>query len=140
MHLPVRSILQFDADRVTLDLDGSSAELPFSPASLASTLLHHDPPTPNELEHAIEVIEDALMATRLPAADRGELTVRGAPATTPASASREEIETAFQSLAARALGMPPSNASAGREAAAALLILRECMQHLGFDRMQATSA
>jgi hypothetical protein len=41
MHLPVRSILQLDADRVTLDLDGSSAELPFSPASLASTLLHH---------------------------------------------------------------------------------------------------
>jgi exopolyphosphatase/pppGpp-phosphohydrolase len=143
--------ITFGAQQVRLDFaDGSApAALPFGPRSLAEALFHHDPPTPLELEQAIDRIEDALTATRLPQASRGALvTSNPCMRTWPglqadgASLGRDEVERLFQRLASASLGHPGALAGlpTGREAAAALLILRECMHHLGFDAIQGLAA
>jgi exopolyphosphatase/pppGpp-phosphohydrolase len=127
---------------------GGAAVLPFGPRSLASERFRHDPPTPLELEQAIDVVEDALSATRLPWADRGTLLaadpwVRALPGleTDGAELSRERVEAMFQQLASASLGHPGARAGlpAGGEAAATLLILRECMHHLGFEAVQTVA-
>jgi hypothetical protein len=50
--------------------------------------------------------------------------------------AREAVEALFQRLASRALGtpVPATDLPHGRDVAAALVILRECMHHLGFER------
>lgn len=109
----------------------------------------HAPPTGAEIEAAIDVIEDALMATGLGQARRGSLTstsaeLRSLPGLENAGTglSLDEVESLFQRLAAAASG-PRSVLGplpADREAAAALLILRETMHHLDFDHIQVTGA
>ena len=144
-RLPVRLRLQ---ERSTvLEFDGSGAvTLSVGARGLAEDVLRHDPPTPAELERAIDLVEDALTASRLARADRGALVtadalLRALPglATQDASLTRDAVEALFQRLASRALGMPMAAAELphGRDIAAALLILRECLHHLGFDRVEA---
>lgn len=109
----------------------------------------HTPPLAAEIERAIDVVEDALMATRLAHNDRGTLTsntplLQSLPGLAGAGSvlSREEVELLFGRLADAASG--PSAAlgdlPADRETAAALLILRETMHHLGFDHIQSARA
>jgi exopolyphosphatase/pppGpp-phosphohydrolase len=105
----------------------------------------HAPPTGLEIERAIDAIEDALMATRLGHASRGPLTttspgLRAVPGfdNVDAVLSLDEVERLFQELASATAGpsSPLTGWSADRDAAAALLILREVMHHLGFDRVR----
>jgi hypothetical protein len=140
--------LGFQAQLTTLDFGGSKRNtLPVGPRGLADAVLLHDPPTPAELERAIDVIEDALTASRLPQAERGELPTADAlilalPGMKCASGlTRDAVEALFQRLASRSLGMPIPIAELPpeREFAAALIILRECMHHLGFDRISAVA-
>lgn len=118
---------------------------------LVGAIFRHTPPTPSEMEHAIEVVEDALMASRLRHADRGELltsdaTLRGLPGLNAegSSLTRDDVEALFQRLASASLGHPGAMGEipADGETAAALLILRECMQHLGYVsvRLQSSSS
>src|SRR5690606_34286376 len=109
--------------------------------SLADDVFLHEPPTPVELERAIDVIEDALMATGLPHVPRDELATSDPLLHTligraPGSAhtTLAEVEALFQRLAAVSLGSPGgfSDPAFTRRAAAALLILQECMHHLGY--------
>jgi exopolyphosphatase/pppGpp-phosphohydrolase len=142
--------LRFQAQITTLDFEGSKrVTLPVGPRGLADAVLLHDPPTPAELEWAIDVIEDALTASRLPQAERGELVTADAlilalPEMKSAGAgglTRDVVEALFQRLASRSLGMPIPIAELPpeRDIAAALIILRECMHHLGFDRITAVA-
>ena len=126
--------------------DGSAVTLPLGVGDLARDVLRHDPPTSAELERGIDVVEDALSASRLPKAARGKLgtsdpVVRALPGLgTPGAILRlEGVEALFQRLASRALGTPvgTDELPAGREIAAALLVLRECMHHLGFAEVAA---
>lgn len=105
----------------------------------------HTPPTGVELERAIDAIEDALMATRLGHTGRGALATSSAwlrflPGLSSDGAvlSLDQVESLFQRLAAAASGPSTVLGSlpADRETAAALLILRETMHHLGFDHVQ----
>lgn len=108
---------------------------------LAEDVFLHEPPSPVELERAIDIIEDALMAIGLPHLERGELTtidpllhsLIGAPGNTHATLA--EVEAQFQQLTAISLGSRGllSDPAFTRRAAAALLILRECMHHLGYE-------
>ena len=142
LHLQVRSTL--------LEFDGAeTVMLPVGPRGLAEDVLRHDPPTPAELERAIDLIEDALTGTRLARADRGDLVtaealLRVLPGLDAAGAglTRDAVEALFQRLASRALGTPVAAADLphGRDIAAAILILRECMHHLGFDRVRPATA
>jgi len=139
--------LRLHAQLTALEFEGSRRiTLPVGPRGLADAVLLHDPPTPAELERAIEVIEDALMASRLTQADRGELVTAdalvlalpGMQAPGAGGLTRDAVEALFQRLASRSLGTPGTapELRPQRDIAAALLILRECMQHLGFDRVR----
>ncbi|MEQ1684871.1 MAG: hypothetical protein ABL916_14590 [Burkholderiaceae bacterium] len=125
--------------------DGGVVTLGPSPAALADNCFRHDPPTAGELERAIDVVEDALMAAKAPLSPgvgltAFEPTLRRLPGleANGATLSREAVETLFQQLASIALGMPDRGDAvvANREVAAALLITRECMHHLGFESLR----
>lgn len=134
LHLQPRSTLfVFDGRR--------TVTLPVGPQGLAESVLHHDPPTPAELERAIDLVEDALAGLHIASAGSDRLVTADTqllalPGLGPqgGSLTRDAVEFLFQRLASRALGTPVPAAELphGREIAAALLILRECMHHLGF--------
>ena len=137
MHLQERTtLLDFD--------DIATVTLPVGMRGLVEDALRHDPPTPAELEQAIDLIEDALATLRLVKTDRGELVITDAFLRAMLGLHEQgpglalgDVEVLFQRLAIRAHGAPVATAELphGRNIAAALLILRECMHHLGFDRV-----
>lgn len=141
--------LRLRARTTLLEFEGDeTVTLPVGLRDLAEDVLQHEPPTSTELERAIDVVEGALAASRLARADRGALAIADgmlqrlpglfASAT---SIPREAVEAQFQRLASRSLGtlVAETDLPSGRDAAAALLILRECMHHLGFDSVQLTA-
>lgn len=139
LHLqPHATVFVFD--------DGATVSLGIGVQDLIDGVLRHDPPNAAELERAIDRVEDAL--ARWPGArpTGGELVVTDPRLTAlPGLASpgatlgREALEFLFQHLASRALGTPVAEASLpnGAPIAAALLVLRECLHHLGFERVVA---
>ena len=134
------TVLCTEDDRVVLQ-----QELPLGTASLARQWMRHTPPTPLDIEHAIEQTEDVVMplAALLERTEqlqlRGEgaaLILEGVGAKPDATLrwSLEEVEDLFNRLAMVSQGRP-----AGQEALplasefyAAIVILRECLHHLRF--------
>lgn len=147
---PALTRLRIEPHRITLvSPDGSEVVAATGLDALAGGVFRHEPPQPAELERAIDLVEDALMATRLPHAERGELVTSDPWLSTlhglvleGARLSREQVETLFQELAAVSLGRPAgqSGLPEGRQAAAALLILRECMHRLGYLAVRRSPA
>ena len=142
---PAATRLRLDAQRITLAADAAAeVVLAVSVHGIASRFFRHDPPTPFELEQAIDAVEDALTGSRLQHAESGELVandplLRGwvttdSPHGEMLRLTCDEVEATFQRLASVSLGHPRALAGlpTGRDAAAALLILRECMHHLGY--------
>ncbi len=138
--------LRLEGERTTLAVGtGPEVVLALGVRGIADACFRHDPPTPFEIEQAIDVVEDALMAAPLRHAARGELLINdpllhslpGLQAD-GARLARDEVEAIFQRLASASLGNPGALAGLppGRDAAAALLILRECMHHLGYDAVR----
>lgn len=140
--------LRLDPHRTTLSVPGAAEVVVGTGVDdLASTVLRHDPPTPAELEQAIDIVEDALMATHLAHAVRGELLtsdalIRSMPGLHDDGSHlmRDEVEALFQRMASVSLGNPGAlgNLPAGNRACAALLLLRECMHHLGYAAVRVT--
>lgn len=142
---PGRVHLQLQAQSTLLGFDdGRTVALPVRAQDLAEAVLRSDPPTAIELERAIDLVEDALSrwhktlpeGTVLVVADPRLHQLPGLDR--PGSAlGRDAVEALFQRLASRALGTPVAadELPHGRDIAAALLILRECMHHLGFERV-----
>jgi len=136
------TIIRFEDDRTLLRSSAQSiATVQVGARSIAQRFFLHDPPTPAELEQAIDLVEDALMAAGLRQAARGNLVAEDAAlmpqlglGSTGGIATRDEVEMAFQRLASVALGQPRTKGTTllDREQAATLLILRECMHHLGY--------
>lgn len=119
-----------------------NAILAVGPRTVADAFFRHDPPLPYELERAIDAVEDALMHGDVRRAAGGALVssdpaMSSFPGLQPggATVTRDYVEALFQRLAAASLGRSGdlSSLPPGREAAAALLILRECMHHLDFE-------
>jgi hypothetical protein len=143
----VRLQLQARSTLLVFD-DAQVVTLPVGPRDLADAVLRHEPPTPVELERAIDVVEDALTGSGLARADRGDLLTSDALlaalpglGTLGARLNRDAVEALFQRLASRSLGTPvaESELPVGRDFAAALLVLRECMHHLGFDGVRISA-
>jgi exopolyphosphatase/pppGpp-phosphohydrolase len=134
-----------DARRTTLTTESAmSVTLETGYRSVAETFFRHAPPTPGELELAIDAVEDALMNAQASRTVAGTLVTsdevrRFLPELPPgdAAATLEEVEARFQRLASASLGHPGALADSplDRESAAGLLILRECMHHLGFGAL-----
>ncbi len=125
------------AERLSLGIGAGKTALAF---------FHHEPPTPDEVEAAINVVEDevtrAVPLTKnatalytLDSAAKQTARLAGIAGENGTMLSRENMETVFGRLAALSMGRPVSSDPIPVDArfAAALLILREVMHHLGFD-------
>ena len=130
-------------DHRTALSDGAAPEVVVAVGArgLAEGLFRHDPPMPYEIEQAIDRVEDALAATGLKQAVRGDLLTREPQLhallglrTVGDRLARDEVELRFQRLASASLGHPGlSDGLPAGLATGALLILRECMHHLGYE-------
>ncbi|WP_249931266.1 hypothetical protein [Ramlibacter sp. 2FC] len=113
-----------------------------APRGLADRHWQQGLPSPLQLELAIDEVETALMSEHLAHADRGEIAtfdplLRALPGLQADGGrlGRGDVELLFEHLAAASLAGRDtgSNAPTRGMPAAALLILRECMHHLGFN-------
>jgi len=134
--------LRLHSGRTTL-ADGGAPEVAIGVGAqqLAEQHFRHDLPQPIEIERAIDVVEEALAATGLAHAERGELLIADPVLLAPLGLgtegmrlTRDEVEERFERLATAALGHPGALAGMplDRVGAVALLLLRECMHHLGY--------
>ena len=134
------------ADTLWLARDGGEGgaaflSLDLGTDSTARLFFRADLPRPQELERAIDHVEDELM--RAVAWSAGPTTLATEHplvlglAQPGAVVQRDAVEALFQRLASGALGDPSAlkGLPSGREAAATLLILRELMHHLGFSQV-----
>jgi hypothetical protein len=120
--------------------------LPLGPSLLRERWLRHAPPRPQELEAAIEAVEDLVMPLHrvLPAGDTLHVASeeRAALAPLAQARTRDELEALFDRAAAIAQGRPARSdpALADPETVAALVLLREVMHHLGFTQLRIAPA
>lgn len=145
MNPPGATEIRIDDHRTTLS-HGAAPEVVVAVGALglAEGLFRHDRPTPDQIEQAIDRVEDALAATGLKHAVRGDLLTRDPQLHAMLGlraegdrVTRDEVELRFQRLASASLGHRGTgdDLPAG-PAAAALLILRECMHHLGYEGLR----
>lgn len=131
-----------DEHAVVLSGQGDKPEhvhqLELGAARIARDCFHHDPPSSREIERAIDFVEDEIMRLGKPT-DAAKTLWSTSPALQAWSdlagptVAIETVEQWFQRLASASLGNPGAmhGLPAGREAAAALLVLREFMHHRG---------
>lgn len=129
------------------DTDETEQRLELGASRIARDFFHHDPPLAREIEHAIDAVEDQIMRLG-PRRDAGMPLCSASEALRPWAAVSGEtmtidtVEQWFDRLALAAQGrsdaldgLPP-----GREAAAALLVLREFMHHRGHPSISVVDA
>ncbi len=120
-------------------------ELHLGTASLARQWMRHTPPTPLDIEHAIEVTEDVLMplAAKLARTEQLQLSgsgaaliLQGVGATpdAPLHWSLDEMEDQFNRIAMVSQVRPIGHEALPTvpEFYAAMVIVRECLHHLRF--------
>lgn len=123
-------------------------ELQLGTASLARQWMRHTPPTPLDIEHAIEVTEDVLMplAAKLARTEQLQLSgsgaaliLQGVGAAPDATLhwSLDEVEDLFNRIAMVSQGRPIGHEAlpTAPEFYAAMVIVRECLHHLRFDEV-----
>lgn len=142
--------LNLEPHRTTLSsATGAEVVIDVGIDTLTGRFFRDDAPTPLDIERAIDAVEEALQATGLRHAHRGEL-VTNAPSLAALPGlraqgeilARDEVEVLFQRLSSASM----RHAGAGvhplytRQTAAALLILRECMHHLAYDALRRSTS
>jgi hypothetical protein len=129
---------------VFTDAEREVFRLQVSPTILADRHWPNSQPGPFQLERAIDDVEVAIEQTRVPYADRGALlatdSLRGhLPQLRGATGfGKDDVEVMFSRLVASSssrLSMTATTEFSG-ESAAALLLLREVMHHLGFSAVE----
>ncbi|MEZ5650923.1 MAG: hypothetical protein R3E87_10290 [Burkholderiaceae bacterium] len=135
--------LRFEARQTVFDDQAASTwRVAVGIEDLVDHVFKHDPPTAVEIERAIDVVEDALSATALRQAARGDLSTDDPVLhallgmhSDGERRDRDEVEGLFGRFAAasQARSVASLGSPFDRKAAAVLLILRECMHHLGFE-------
>lgn len=114
--------------------------LPLGRQTLVDQAMRRWPPHPIDLEHAIDLTEEALSALTLRPPPGRILQLAGAfVSLVPhlGGARRDDVEAAFENLAAWSAGRPapPAGWPADPGFGATLLLLRELMHHLGFETL-----
>lgn len=138
------TFLRLEAARTVLQRGGQAHAMNFGVDSIAG-LFRQEPPAPREIEQAIDIVEEELM--RVPPALRGQRELASddarlrAWAAGDATLAVDAVEALFQRVASASLGQPAAlhGLPNGREAAGALLILREVMHHLGYVAVAITA-
>lgn len=134
------SVLCTEEGRVVLQ-----QTLPLGTASLARQWMRHTPPTPLDIEHAIEQTEDVVMplAAKLVRSEQlllsgpgAALILQGVGAAPDATLrwNLDEVEELFNRIAMVSQGRPSGQEAlpTAPEFYAAIVILRECLHHLRF--------
>lgn len=134
------TVLCTEDGRIVLQQD-----LPLGTASLARQWMRHTPPTPLDIEHAIEQVEDVVMPLTAKLLRTEQLQVRGSGAALILQAvgakpnatvqwSLEEVEDLFNRIAMVSQWRPMGHDAlpTAPEFYAAMVILRECLHHLRF--------
>lgn len=138
--------IHFADQQTSLSTDGfPDVVIPVGAREIAESLFRHDLPSPQELEQAIDKVEDALATVGLQQGARSSLTTRDPEVIALLELrnermplTREQVEVLFQRLASASLGYPGLHGlPTSRVAAATLLVLRECMHHLGYESVQS---
>lgn len=124
----------------------STLRLQIGTKRTSGEFFRHEPPTPEEVEAAINFVEDEV--TRAVSVSRGalalytkDLSARGIAGLADLRGEgrvmlgRSQMEAVFGRLAALSMGRPVSSDTIPVDASfsASLLILREVMHHLGFE-------
>jgi exopolyphosphatase/pppGpp-phosphohydrolase len=122
--------------------------LPLGTSSLAGQWMRHTPPTPLDIEHAIEQVEDVIMpmASKLARSEQLLLTGSGAAlilqgvGASPEAELRwtlDDVEDHFNRIAMVSQGRPSGQEAlpTAPEFYAAMVIVRECLHHLRFGGM-----
>lgn len=123
-------------------------EFPLGVDSLVRQSLRHEPPRPIELEHAIELTEEAVMPLAAQFAGTTGLILRGLGAAlianslktsgiTQAALTLDEVEVLFNRLVSISQGRPASQETLPTDARffSAMLMLREFMHHVCFAQV-----
>ncbi len=141
-----------DDSSLVLRMEGTQAllrkEFALGVAALARQCLRHEPPLPIELEHAIELTEEALMPLAALLAGSAGLILKGLGAfligqgltrsgSTQTELTLDEVESIFNRVVSVSQGRPASQETLPTDARffAALLMLREFMHHLHFAQV-----
>nr|WP_315239506.1 hypothetical protein [uncultured Albidiferax sp.] len=121
-------------------------ELAIGSYNTAARFFRHHPPTPGELEYAIQWVEDEVTRARALVACHPALWTTDAWApemtqlagVTGTTLSIDAVERLFDLLAALSQGRPAASAGIPDTPAfaATLLVLREFMHHLGFTEIR----
>lgn len=148
--MTVQTTLQLGTETSTVlcTQDGNvvlQQELQLGTASLARQWIRHTPPTPLDIEHAIEQTEDVVMPLAAKLVRTEQLVLRGSGAALilqgvgakPDAALRwslDEVEDIFNRIAMVSQGRPmgPEALPTAPEFYAAMVIVRECLHHLRF--------
>lgn len=149
-----RTSLQIGAEQTLVSVQSADAPparlvLAVGAARTARDFFQHTPPTPAEVENAIQAVEDEVMRARAlvppaTALHSDDPAIRqlalgaGLPPSAPLQLSLEAVERQFDLLAALVQGRPATLAGIPTDAgfAATLLILREFMHHLQFSAIR----
>lgn len=144
------ALLDITAEQMTLAY-GTTDEpkeiwtYPLGSDIISKKYFHHSPPTPNEVEYAINTIEDTIIPiqkklnpqTKLYTFNPviAEIANLNASAPHPSELDIKEMESVFSRLALIISGRPSStdNLPGTPKFAATLLLLREIMHHLRFN-------
>lgn len=136
--------LDVGARQTRLQVGSASLELALGAELTAAACFRHTPPTPQEIERAIDIVEGEVMPAlasgpRHPALGAGGLALQQIAAAAGApTLSLDEVEQMFQRVASEALGDPTARRGLppGNGFVMTLLILREFMHHGGFSAVE----
>lgn len=147
------SVLSIHSDHTLIVSEDQTADIVVLSLDIGSdktglTYFHHQPPTPEEVEYAINTVEDELMLAfkKLPPDTElfsKDLQIRqiadlaGLSGSDEIIFSRSSIEDFFTRFAALSMGRPVKTDSipVNTSFSATLLILREIMHHLKFEKI-----
>lgn len=144
---PVISIEGFQTVLLTTDKEANTICISLNIGTITiGALFHHEPPTPEEIETAINIIEDELMLavpllqheTVLTCKDAFVQTIFGLAGNNSSNTlSIKAMEELFSRFAYIAMGHSPQTDIIPLDAnfAANFLILREIMHHLKFEQL-----
>lgn len=139
--------LRFAEDTLQLSQGSTTIIAKLTPERITRQYFRHSPPTPAELEYAIQDVEDSLHpayghissgSLGAPVSALHDLAVFLALPAGAAALPRDDIEAGFSRLAALSEGRPLNLDPLPPDThfAATLLIIRELMHHLDFSDLR----
>jgi hypothetical protein len=140
----MQSLLTLSDKQICIAPDGSvPVMMSISPTQIVEAAFGQALPRASQLEAAINLVEDSIMATGLRSMPRGRL-VTDAPllhqalqlTQLPTTLSLAQVEQRYQDIAQTAQRLPTTPISKPvPQALASLIFVRECMHHLGYTEL-----